>query len=86
MATQAPNSLKAKALADLEAGKFPQALKKATLGTKKFPKDADFHAIAGFVLTEMKQYKKSIPHFQEASRLKPDDPQLIAAVEKALQR
>ena len=84
MATQAPNSLKAKALADLEAGKFPQALKKATLGTKKFPKDADFHAIAGFVLTEMKQYKKSIPHFQEASRLKPDDPQFVENIANAL--
>jgi len=84
MATQAPNSLKAKALADLETGKLPQALKKATLGTKKFPKDADFYAIAGFVLTEMKQYKRSIPHFQEASRLKPDDPQFVENIANAL--
>ncbi len=84
MATQAPNSLKAKAVADLETGKLPQALKKATLGTKKFPKDADFAAIAGFVLTEMKQYKKSIPFFKEAARLKPNDPQFVENIANAL--
>ena len=84
MENQAPNTLKAKAVADLDAGKLPQALKKATLGTKKFPKDADYHAIAGFVLTEMKQYKKSLTHFQEAARLKPDDPQFVENIANAL--
>lgn len=84
MANQTPNSLKAKAVADLEAGKLPQALKKAILGSKKFPKDADYHAIAGFVLTEMKQYRKSLPHFQEAARLKPDDPQFVENIANAL--
>ncbi|UWR06297.1 tetratricopeptide repeat-containing sulfotransferase family protein [Ruegeria sp. B32] len=84
MTNQAPNSLKAKAVADLDSGKLSQALKKATLGIKKFPKDADYHAIAGFVLTEMKQYKKSLPHFQEAARLKPDDPQFVENIANAL--
>ena len=74
MQNQTANTLKSKAVAALDAGKLNQALKKAQLGTKKFPKDSDFHAISGFVLTEMKQYKKSIPHFIEASRMKPDDP------------
>lgn len=71
-------------MADLDAGKLPQALKKAVIGAKKFPKDADYHAIAGFVLTEMKQYKKSLPHFQEAARLKPDDPQFVENIANAL--
>ena len=71
-------------MADLEAGKLPQALKKAQLGIKKFPKDSDFQAIAGFVLTEMKQYKRSLPHFVEASRLKPGDPQFAENIANAL--
>ena len=54
MENQTTQSLKSKALALLDAGKLPQALKKAQLGVKKFPKDSDYHAIAGFVLTEMK--------------------------------
>ncbi len=71
-------------MALLDAGKLPQALKKAQLGIKKFPKDSDYQAIAGFVLTEMKQYKRSIPHFVEASRMKPDDPQFAENLANAL--
>lgn len=71
-------------MALLDAGKLPQALKKAQLGIKKFPKDSDYQAIAGFVLTEMKQYKRSIPHFLEASRMKPDDPQFAENLANAL--
>ncbi|WP_253282458.1 MULTISPECIES: tetratricopeptide repeat protein [Ruegeria] len=71
-------------MALLDAGKLPQALKKAQLGIKKFPKDSDYQAIAGFVLTEMKQYRKSIPHFIEASRMKPDDPQFAENLANAL--
>ncbi|NOD92068.1 sulfotransferase family protein [Ruegeria sp. HKCCD4884] len=84
MKNQTTQSLKSKAISLLEAEKLPQALKKAQLGVKKFPKDSDFHAIAGFVLTEMKQYKKSIPHFVEASRMKPDDPQFVENLANAL--
>ncbi len=84
MANQTAKSLKGKALGDLEAGKLPQALKKAQLGIKKFPKDTDFQAIAGFVFTELKQYKKSIPHFVEAARRKPDDPQFAENLANAL--
>ncbi len=84
MAQQTANSLKSKALNDLDAGKLPQALKKAQLGAKKFPKDVDYHAIAGFVLTEMKRYKQSIPYFIEASRLKPNDPQFAENLANAL--
>ncbi len=84
MAQQTPNSLKSKALSDLEAGKLPQALKKAQLGIKKFPKDSDYQAIAGFVLTEMKRYKQAIPHFAEASRMKPDDVQFVENLANAL--
>ena len=84
MAQQTANSLKSKALADLETGKLPQALKKAQLGIKKHPKDADYQAIAGFVLTEMKRYKQSIPHFAEASRMKPDDAQFVENLANAL--
>ncbi|WP_253283772.1 tetratricopeptide repeat protein [Ruegeria sp. HKCCD6428] len=71
-------------MALLDAGKLPQALKKAQLGIKKFPKASDYQAIAGFVLTEMKQYRKSIPHFIEASRMKPDDPQFSENLANAL--
>ncbi|WP_171228388.1 tetratricopeptide repeat-containing sulfotransferase family protein [Ruegeria sp. HKCCA4008] len=71
-------------MALLDAGRLPQALKKAQLGIKKFPKDSDYQAIAGFVLTEMKQYRKSIPHFIEASRMKPDDPQFAENLANAL--
>ncbi len=84
MQNQTANSLKSKALSALDAGKLQQALKKAQLGLKKFPKDTDFHAISGFVLTEMKQYRKSIPHFIEASRMKPDDPQFVENLANAL--
>ncbi|KIC43168.1 sulfotransferase [Ruegeria sp. ANG-R] len=84
MAQQTAKSLKSKALSDLEAGKLPQALKKAQLGIKKFPNDSDYHAIAGFVLTEMKRYKQSIPHFVEASRMKPDDAQFVENLANAL--
>ncbi|WP_253283450.1 tetratricopeptide repeat-containing sulfotransferase family protein [Ruegeria atlantica] len=71
-------------MALLDAGKLSQALKKAQLGIKKFPKDSDYQAIAGFVLTEMKQYRKSIPYFVEASRMKPDDPQFAENLANAL--
>ena len=84
MAQQTVNSLKSKTLGDLDAGKLPQALKKAQLGVKKFPKDSDYHAIAGFVLTEMKRYKQSIPHFIEAAKMKPDDPQFVENLANAL--
>lgn len=84
MQNQTAKTLKGKAVAALDAGKLQQALKKAQLGAKKFPNDADFHAISGFVLTEMKQYKKSIPHFVEASRMKPDDPQFVENLANAL--
>ncbi|SDW60657.1 Sulfotransferase family protein [Ruegeria halocynthiae] len=84
MAQQTAKPLKSKALGDLEAGKLPQALKKAQLGVKKFPKDSDYHAIAGFVLTEMQRYKQSIPYFAEASRLKPDDAQFVENLANAL--
>ena len=69
---------------DLGAKKLPQALKKAQLGVKSYPNVVDFHAIAGFVLTEMGRYKQSIPHFVEASRLKPDDPQFAENLANAL--
>ncbi|WP_170788948.1 tetratricopeptide repeat-containing sulfotransferase family protein [Ruegeria lacuscaerulensis] len=84
MQNQTANTLKSKALSALETGKPHQALKKAQLGLKKFPKDSDFHAIAGFVLTEMKQYRKSIPHFVEAARMKPQDPQFVENLANAL--
>ncbi|WP_170764127.1 tetratricopeptide repeat-containing sulfotransferase family protein [Ruegeria lacuscaerulensis] len=84
MQNQTAKTLKNKAVAALDAGKLQQALKKAQLGAKKFPKDSDFHAISGFVLTEMKQYKKSIPYFVEASRMKPDDPQFVENLANAL--
>lgn len=84
MENQTTKSLKGKAVELLEAGKLSQALKKAQLGIKKFPKDPDYQAIAGFVLTEMKQYKRSIPHFVEASRMKPDDPQFVENIANAL--
>ncbi len=84
MQNQTAKTLKGKAVAALDAGKLQQALKKAQLGVKKFPKDSDFHAISGFVLTEMKQYKKSIPHFVEASRMKPEDPQFVENLANAL--
>ncbi len=84
MAQQTANSLKSKALSDLDTGKLPQALKKAQLGIKKHPKDADYQAIAGFVLTEMKRYKQSIPHFAEASRMKPNDAQFVENLANAL--
>ncbi|WP_170329406.1 tetratricopeptide repeat-containing sulfotransferase family protein [Ruegeria arenilitoris] len=84
MQNQTAKTLKGKAVAALDAGKLQQALKKAQLGVKKFPKDPDFHAISGFVLTEMEQYKRSIPHFVEASRMKPDDPQFVENLANAL--
>ncbi|WP_170572652.1 tetratricopeptide repeat-containing sulfotransferase family protein [Ruegeria atlantica] len=84
MQNQTAKTLKGKAVAALEAGKLQQALKKAQLGVKKFPKESDFHAISGFVLTELKQYKKSIPHFVEASRMKPEDPQFVENLANAL--
>ncbi|MEM6656878.1 MAG: sulfotransferase [Pseudomonadota bacterium] len=84
MENQTAKSLKSKAMALLDAGKLQQALKKAQLGIKKFPGDSDYQAIAGFVLTEMKQYKRSIPHFAEAARIKPDDPQFAENLANAL--
>ncbi|WP_171207812.1 MULTISPECIES: sulfotransferase [unclassified Ruegeria] len=84
MAQQTAKSLKTKAINDLEAGKLAQALKKAQLGVKKFPKDTDYLAIAGFVLTEMQQYRKSIPYFAEAAKRKPEDPQFAENLANAL--
>lgn len=84
MAQNSSSDIKAKALGDLEAKKLPSALKKARLGAKKFPKDSDFHAIAGFVLTEMGKHKESIPYFIEASKGKPDDPQFAENLANAL--
>lgn len=84
MALSTANTLKSKALSDLEAGKLAPALKKAQLGAKKHPKDSDFHAIAGFVLSEMERYKQSIPYFAEAARLKPEDPQFAENLANAL--
>ena len=84
MAQQTPNTLKSKALSDLGAGKLPQALKKAQLGIKKFPKDSDYQAIAGFVLTEMERYKQAVPHFAAASRMKPDEAQFVENLANAL--
>lgn len=82
----AAKSLKNKALGDLKARKLPQALKKSTLGTKKFPKDEDFFAIAGFVLTEMGQYPKSIPYFVKAAQLRPDKAEYAENLANALLR
>ncbi len=84
MSNQTAKDLKVKALGDLDLGRFSQALKKAQIGTKKFPVDPDFQAIAGFVLTEMKQYKKSIPFFVEASRLKPNHAEYVENLANAL--
>lgn len=84
MKNQTAKSLKDKAIELLRAEKLPQALKKAQLGIKKYPGDCDFQALAGFILTEMKQYKRSIPHFVEASRMKPDDPQFAENLANAL--
>ncbi|WP_170752325.1 tetratricopeptide repeat-containing sulfotransferase family protein [Ruegeria lacuscaerulensis] len=84
MQNQTAKTIKGKAVAALEAGKLQQALKKAQLGLKKFPADTDFHAISGFVLTELKQYRKSIPHFVEASKRKPNDPQFAENLANAL--
>jgi len=84
MPQQSASELKNKALRDLDAGKLPQALKKAQLGIKKFPKDTDFLAISGFVLTEMEQYKKSVPLFAEASRRKPDHAEYVENLANAL--
>lgn len=84
MAQLTAQSLKDKALRDLRGKKLPQALKKAQLGIKSFPKDPDFHGIAGFVLTEMKRYTQSIPHFAEASRMRPDNPQFAENLANAL--
>ncbi|MGI9367594.1 MAG: tetratricopeptide repeat-containing sulfotransferase family protein [Ruegeria sp.] len=84
MSNQTAKTLKVKALGDLDTGKLPQALKKAQIGAKKFPKDPDFQAIAGFVLTEMKQYKRSIPFFVEASRMKPDNAEYVENLANAL--
>ncbi len=84
MSNQTAKDMKVKALGDLDMGKFPQAFKKAQIGTKKFPKDPDFQAIAGFVLTEMKQYKRSIPFFVEASRMKPDNAEYVENLANAL--
>lgn len=84
MQNQSAQILKSKALTALDTGKLQQALKKAQLGLKKYPKDPDFHAISGFVLTELKQYKRSIPHFVEASRMKPHDPQFVENLANAL--
>ncbi len=84
MSKQTAKDLKVKALGDLDLGRFSQALKKAQIGTKKFPVDPDFQAIAGFVLTEMKQYKKSIPFFVEASRLKPNHAEYVENLANAL--
>lgn len=77
MDNQTAQSLKDKAIADLQAGKLPRALKKARSSIRKFSKDADYRAIAGFVLTGMQQRKQSLPHFVEASRMKPGDPQFV---------
>ncbi len=84
MSNQTAKDMKVKALGDLDMGKLPQAFKKAQIGTKKFPKDPDFQAIAGFVLTEMKQYKRSIPFFVEASRMKPDNAEYVENLANAL--
>lgn len=84
MAQKTAQSLKSKMLDDLDAGKLPQALKKAVLGVKKFPGDPDYHAAAGFVLTEMERFKQAIPHFAEASRMRPDDPQFAENLANAL--
>ncbi|MEM7089128.1 MAG: sulfotransferase [Pseudomonadota bacterium] len=84
MENQTAKSLKSKAVALLDSGKLQQALKKAQLGMKRFPGDSDYQAIAGFVLTEMKQYKRSIPHFVEAARMKPNDPQFAENLANAL--
>ncbi len=86
MAQKSAQTLKSNMLDDLNAGKLPQALKKALLGVKKFPKDPDYHAAAGYVLTEMERYKQSIPHFAEASRMKPEDPQFVENLANALMR
>ncbi|WP_170473014.1 tetratricopeptide repeat-containing sulfotransferase family protein [Ruegeria arenilitoris] len=84
MAQQTAKSLKSKALSDLKSGKFPQAVKKAQLGAKKFPNDVDYHAIAGFALTQMERYRQSIPHFVEAARIKPEDAQFAENLANAL--
>jgi tetratricopeptide (TPR) repeat protein len=60
-------------LADMESAKNSQALKKAKLGVKKFPKDPDFWSMSGFILQSEKHYKKAAQYFLGAAKLRPDD-------------
>ncbi|MVO17482.1 tetratricopeptide repeat-containing sulfotransferase family protein [Parasedimentitalea huanghaiensis] len=78
-------SLKSKILLDIENAKNSQALKKAKLGVKKFPKDPDFRSLAGFVLQSEGQYKKSVPFFLGAAKIRPRSEKDIENLTSALE-
>ncbi len=63
--------LKRKAFADMQAGKLKSSVKKATLGTKKSPQDADFWTIAGVGHSQLKDFRKALPFVEKAHKLKP---------------
>ncbi|MCL6284078.1 sulfotransferase [Ruegeria sp. 2012CJ41-6] len=54
-------------------GTHPErALKKANLGFKKHPDQADFSNLAGLALVSLKRPKEAAVHFQKAAKLRPD--------------
>lgn len=63
--------LKRKAFADMQAGKLKSSIKKATLGTKKSPQDADFWTIAGVGYSQLEDFRKALPFVEKAHKLKP---------------
>jgi len=64
--------LKNKASSDLKEGRTKTALKKAVLGTKKYPKDADFWTIAGISNNQLGLYQKSLFCCKKAFQLRPE--------------
>jgi len=72
-------------LADMESEKNSQALNKAKLGVKKFPKDPDFWSMCGYALQSEKKYKKAAHYFLGAAKLRPGDEKDVENLVSALE-
>ncbi len=68
----------------LSQGKFNRALKAAKLASKRQPKQAVFHNLAGLSLARDGQHRQSVPFFTKALNLNPGNPEVRINLVQAL--
>lgn len=68
----------------LAQGKVNRALKAAKLASKRQPKQAVFHNLAGLALARDGQHRQSVPFFTRALNLNPGNPELQTNLVQAL--